>query len=457
MASGNVDELELELEEKYIASDLASLQAIARNLELTTTAGYTSKLSIIKDLRKHTDSCDNIEEKVNLFKNILGFFGGGGDSSESNDQIDNKKIIEGQVEILEAQLNNLKMELGQSVGEQKNNAASLLEQTLSRTMLKKEFKITGMIHDQKSDKPSLNYISLIHQIQAGQRANYSDAEIISGVIKSMTPGLKLRTVLETLPNLKLPRLRLMLRSHYSEKSAAELFQSLTNSIQGVSETADEFLIRIYEIRQKLVFARKESGSIAVPYNDSLIQNIFINTIETGITDEAIRNKIRRYLITPKEGQTEEDFDKVNDKLIQQVTMAAAVELERNEKIKAANRRRTGVSAISFEEDSRTTDSHQSASGTKKKVGFSDESNNSQLIATLQAIQSQLGTLRLDVNNLKASGYSSSSERRPSRPRCKTCTNDNIDYCDHCLKCGASDHFARGCKNTSASSTNFNRR
>ena len=146
----------------------------------------------------------------------------------------------------------------------------------------------GNINDQKrTDKPSLNYISLIHQIEGGKRSNYSDEEIISGIIKSMSLGMKLRTLFETLPNLKLPRVRLMLRSYYNERSASELFQLLSNSVQNAEESPDEFLIRVYEIRKKLIFARKESGTVAVPFVDALIQSIFINCIETGLSSEAI--------------------------------------------------------------------------------------------------------------------------------------------------------------------------
>ena len=84
---------------------------------------------------------------------------------------------------------------------------------------------------------------------------------------------------------------------------------------------------------------------AVPYDEALVQSIFINTVEIGIADEAIRNRIRKYLVLPAVGQSELDFDAVNDELIQQVTMATANELERKEKLQGASRRRVGVSAI----------------------------------------------------------------------------------------------------------------
>ena len=447
----NAEVLELEVEGKFVSSNLTTLQTIASHFGLSKTSELNSKLTLIKALRKFTDSSESVEEKVELLTKMLELFAGEIDGKTGNIERDNaRQLLESQVGNLEAQLIKLKSELGYPEPK-KDGSITLLEQTLSRTMLKKEFKITGMIHAQKSDKPSLNYISLIHQIEAGQRQKYSDEEIISGVIRAMTPGLKLRTVLETLPNLKLPRVRLMLRSHYSERSPAELFQLLTNSIQGGGESADDFLIKVYEVRQKLVFARKESGSLTVPYDDSLIQSIFINTVETGITDEAIRNKIRPCLVAPKEGQTEDDFEKVNDELIKQINIATATEFERNEKFKSASRRRTGISAVEVDEGFSTTEQKQLATGTRKKTGLKDSVDN-QLIATLQAIQSQLGTLRQDVNTLKANSPSTSSEGRYTKSRCKTCVTDNNEFCDHCFKCGSSEHFARGCKKFSTNSS-----
>ena len=448
MAEDDVEQLEISLEEHLIASDIGTLSDICSKLELSSKLWKDkSKMHIIKSIRKFTDLEDLNEKKITIAKILELFMVAETTSSYSvkqSGEMSETKINE-QVKELESMLSKLKTEMngGGEVGNK--DSTKLLEETLSKTMLKKEFKITGNINDQKrTDKPSLSYISLIHQIEAAQHQDYSDLDIINAIIKAMSPGMKLRTVLETLPNLKLPRVRLMFRSHYSEKSAAELFQQLTNCIQATEESADEFLIRVYEIRQKLIFARKESGSITVPYDDALIQTIFINTIETGLISETIRNKVRPYLTLPKPGQTEQDFELTNDILIHQTNIATATEIERTEKLKSV-RRRTGVSTVNTIGDE--TDSQQSS---KKKLPNKEE--DSQLVATLQAIQSQLGTLRQDVNQLRANAVLG-NQNRPSRPMCKRCTTDKNEFCDHCFRCGATDHFARGCKQ----STNSNRR
>ena len=202
-----------------------------------------------------------------------------------------------------------------------------LEETISKTTLKKEFQISGTIGptNTKGEKSYLSNISLIHQLETGQRLKYNE-EIIGGVIRAMAPGLEIRTVIET-------RLRLMLHSHFNEKAASELFHELSNCVQHDTEEADEFLMRAYELRQKLLFAAQEIGS-TVRYEVPLIQSVFINTIETGIIAKGIRSRIRPYLTPPTVGQTPEHFEVQNDQLIHHMNLAKLAENGRRNKIRA---------------------------------------------------------------------------------------------------------------------------
>ena len=71
--------------------------------------------------------------------------------------------------------------------------------------LRKELKIRGQIGE-AGQKRKLTYVSLMHQIKQARLTGYTDQEVINAVISSMVPGLTLRTVLETTPNLTLDRL-----------------------------------------------------------------------------------------------------------------------------------------------------------------------------------------------------------------------------------------------------------
>ena len=70
----------------------------------------------------------------------------------------------------------------------------------------------------------------MRQIESGLARGYQDTEIIDAVIRAIVPRMQLRSYLETIHVLTLPRLRSILRSHFQEKSATELYQHLTKIV-----------------------------------------------------------------------------------------------------------------------------------------------------------------------------------------------------------------------------------
>jgi hypothetical protein len=92
-------------------------------------------------------------------------------------------------------------------------------------------------------------------------------------------------------DLTLARLRKILRFHFHEKNATELYQALTNIAQQPNEDSQAFLMRALTIRQKILFASKESGS-EITYDSSLVHSLFLHALETGLKDETIRAKLR---------------------------------------------------------------------------------------------------------------------------------------------------------------------
>jgi hypothetical protein len=73
--------------------------------------------------------------------------------------------------------------------------------------------------------------------------------VINAVIKAVQPGLQLRSYLESVLDLTSPKPRKILRFHYHEKSATELFQTLANITQLPKEDPlQSFLIRALTVR-----------------------------------------------------------------------------------------------------------------------------------------------------------------------------------------------------------------
>ena len=99
----------------------------------------------------------------------------------------------------------------------------------------REFKISGQIGE-PGQKDKLTFSSLAHQIEQGISKGFPEIEIVDALIRAIAPGLQLRSYLEGKTNLTLPTLRRILRSHYQEKGATELYKQLTSEVQSNKET-----------------------------------------------------------------------------------------------------------------------------------------------------------------------------------------------------------------------------
>ena len=149
----------------------------------------------------------------------------------------------------------------------------------------KEFKINGKIGT-SGQKDRLSSSSLIFQIQNGVKNGYSDSEIYDAIVKNIAPDLLLRTYLEGKADLNLVLLSKTLRSHFGEPNATTLFNELGNAKQMPTETAQEFVIRMISLRQKVLF---------VSNGDSLIQDRLLHDVLVGLRNDNIRHEIRPLL------------------------------------------------------------------------------------------------------------------------------------------------------------------
>ena len=77
--------------------------------------------------------------------------------------------------------------------------------------MRRQFKIIGQISEpNQNDK--LSYTSLVRQIEAGVDQGFTEKEVQEGVIRAISPGLVLRSYLDTYSNLTLDRLRKIIQT-----------------------------------------------------------------------------------------------------------------------------------------------------------------------------------------------------------------------------------------------------
>lgn len=347
----------------------------------------------------------------------------------------------------------------------------------------KEFKISGQIGE-PGQKDKLTFSSLAHQIEHGIGKGIPELEIVDAVIRAIAPGMQLRSYLEGKANLTLPTLRRILRSHYQEKSATELYKQLTSEIQGNKETPQTFLIRALDLRQKILFASQEAES-GLRYDPALVQSMFLHTVLTGLQDDSIKSDMQPYLQQPHSS---------DELLLEKLNIACANETERQKKKKLLVHQRPATV------HSAQTSNASVEKKEKMQIQQNTDKIHPELLSELREMRSDMAllkNLRAEISQIRESiqqpqfthppilgGQESMPARQMQDPpqecwpacrpgqrgetgqfqqrfapqrhypaphrvrprRCYSCQQSGSeDYCMHCYRCGSSEHFLAGCR------------
>lgn len=318
-----------------------------------------------------------------------------------------------------------------------NKFRNIVDPNNVNSLLRRELKIYGQIGEQgKNDQ--LSFVSLSRQIEAAVEKGYTQKEVVEAVIKAMRPGLQLRSYIETLPDLTLPRLRQILRSHYKEKSGTQLYQELATICQGPKESPDAFLLRALDLRQKVLFASKEADA-SLKYDPQLVQGMFLRSMETGLRDDNILTKFRPVLHI--KNIPDED-------LIQQMGNISSAEAERQARL---GKRVKDVQASPVVSDG-TNEERKEAIQQKKRA---EKSSESRILETMEAMQAQIQSLQEEVKKksetAKGTNYYRGKQNNPpgngQEPfrACSECSEQGLSKsCTHCYYCHGENHFARDC-------------
>ena len=234
----------------------------------------------------------------------------------------------------------------------------------------------------------------------------------------------LRSYLETYKELTLDRLKRILRSHYGVKNTPELYQTLASLGQSQKESPQGFLMKALDLRQQILFASSdESDDTHLQYDSEHIQRLFLRSVETGLQDESIRAKIRPFLKDPNVAY---------EVSMQQMGVAVSAEKERGKKLRG-NKPRSPLATVASVSDP-----------SNEKKSKQEPSQQSDLMAAINAIKSEVEALKGEVRRKDVDKTGSGLERRRP-PRCSSCVEKKEEYCNHCFKCGSESHFARGCR------------
>ena len=89
-------------------------------------------------------------------------------------------------------------------------------------------------------------------------------------------------------------MRRVLRSHYQERTATELYHQHSSTVQKATEKRQEFLIRLLDLKQKVLFASHESES-GLRYDPALVHRMFLHSFSIGLLSKNIKSDMNPYL------------------------------------------------------------------------------------------------------------------------------------------------------------------
>lgn len=241
-------------------------------------------LDDIEDKQEEDEACQYVQDFISFIKTLKGTSTDSQASEQEQIRLEElrdkyKQLQQSQEEArkaLEGEIKAMSVKLGagdtDKVSERAALALPLRNPLLPEVTIRREFRIHGQIGE-GGQKDKLSYTNLIHQIEAGVRKGHADSEVIDAVIKAVCPGLHLRDMLEIKSDLTLDKLRTILKGHYKEESTSDLYQKLVNISQEPRESAQNFLFRAIELKERLLFASREKGA-EEQYDAELIRKKF---------------------------------------------------------------------------------------------------------------------------------------------------------------------------------------
>ena len=281
----------------------------------------------------------------------------------------------------------------------------------------------------ESQKDRLSFVSLTRQVESGKSKGYTESEVIEAVIRAICPTLKLRSYVETMEGLTLKKLLQILKAHYKQKSATELYHELTILCQDPKESAEDFLIRALELRQQVLFTSRVMEE-DVKYSRELVQAVLLRALETGIKSETICAKMRPMF---------KKHDVTDEELIKGVGDAMSEETERLNKLTLSSWKRAAkVNSCMYDKDGQE-------SKASKNVQSGEKGKSDTLMMTLEAVKTDIANIKSSMAANNNQGFANDAKQRPACPKCKSQGNGK---CTHCYICGSDEHYARGCKQRS---------
>ena len=105
------------------------------------------------------------------------------------------------------------------------------------------------------------------------------------------------------------RISRVCRSKFRLRCVTELYHQLSSTVQQPKEKPQEFLIRLLDFKQKVLFVSEETDS-ELKYDPTLVQGMSVHSFSLGLQNENIMIEMKPCL-EKKTMSDEELFEKLN--------------------------------------------------------------------------------------------------------------------------------------------------
>ncbi len=305
------------------------------------------------------------------------------------------------------------------------------------SIAKRDLKIQGQI-GAPGQPDKLSYLSVARQIEDAITKGFGRQAIVNAVTRATVSGLPLRGYLESRPEITLPQLRSVLRSHFKEGDALDSYQMLSAASQGQKESAQDFVMRAMNIRQKVLFASQEEAA-PLKYDPKLVRSTFLQTLKTGLPAR-LKGEMRQFL---------QDENITDEELLE--NLASIENLEEKRAIKRGPQAKVrAISEDTNQEPPVSKEIQKLMEGMKilqANVSALQEELRRPPSKQPNSHETEIRQPPREQPNGHGTDTSSGGSVRPPRQRgCHGCRQKGKgDDCDHCYKCGSAEHFARGCR------------
>ena len=392
-----LEALQINLQVAFCGLSEEKLKDVCSKVNITLAPGSKGRLVFIQALNKYLETEELNETKLKELALYVGMKEKTTESKVKTESVENSEASGSKTE---------------------------QQPVLSISKIKRDFKISGQIGD-ISQKDRLSFSSLAHQIEHGLRNDYKEDEIKEAVIKAINPALSLRSYLEGKSDLTLAKMRRILRSHYQERTATELYHQLSSTVQKATEKPQEFLIRLLDLKQKILFASQESES-GLKYDPALVHGMLLHSFSIGLLSENIKSDMKPHL----------QKDTISDEeLFEALNVCVSNETERLQKL--GSRLTPKVNPVQESE----------AAADRVKEGGKVTSLDQALLKEVRELKAEIAAVKERVASPpRVSRQPFAQQPMRSPPQCRICQQNGVEgFCDHCFKCGMSGHYARECR------------